>query len=438
MCERRKVLELFEKQKDFFDETVYKGIEANRKGTAKIRLTDDDGNPLRGIKIKVKQINHEFRFGANLFMLDELETVEKNEAYKKYFADLFNMATLPFYWCDLEPSPGKYRFSKDCEKIYRRPSIDLCIEFCKKNNIEPREHCLVFEDVHPSWVRSAATPEVKELIEERIRVLAEHYKEEIPCWEVINETLLPKHTKNPIPFYRERDYISWSFKAAEKYLKNNELCINDAHVNIWGNAFNFDRSAYYMLIERSLNDGARIESIGMQFHMFLRKEDEFWGTRLFYNPEHICDVLNTYSSFGKPLQISEVTIPAYSYSSEDEEVQADILEKLYSLWFSHPNMNQIVYWNLVDGYAAYAPKGDMTAGENYYYGGLLRFDLSPKPSYKRLKNLITKEWHTELELVTDENGETAFRGFYGDYIITTPKAAQQIKLSVKGNNNFMI
>ena len=81
--------------------------------------------------------------------------------------------------------------------------------------------------------------------------------------------------------------------------------------------------------------------------------------------------------------MTEVTIPAYSNSEEDEALQAEIIEKLYSIWFSHSNMEQIIYWNLVDGYAAFAPQGDMTAGENYYYD-LVNVsdsdsDLSSKP-----------------------------------------------------------
>ena len=82
--------------------------------------------------------------------------------------------------------------------------------------------------------------------------------------------------------------------------------------------------------------------------------------------------MDLYSSFGKPLQVTEVTIPAYSNSEKDEALQAEIIEKLYSIWFSHPNMEQIIYWNLVDGYAHVetddqavidASQGDMTIGE---------------------------------------------------------------------------
>jgi hypothetical protein len=84
----------------------------------------------------------------------------------------------------------------------------------------------------------------------------------------------------------------------------------------------------------------------------------------------------------------------------------------------------------------------MTIGENYYYGGLLRFDLSPKPAYFKIKELIKERWHTECELVTDENGNSEFRGFYGDYDveILTRDSIESKTVSVKKNseNNFTI
>ena len=69
----------------------------------------------------------------------------------------------------------------------------------------------------------------------------------------------------------------------------------------------------------------------------------------------------------------------------------------------------------MDGYAYKAEPGDMTAGENYYYGGLIRFDMTPKPAYYRIKNLFEKEWHTEGEAPHAYEGSYQFKGFYGDY-----------------------
>ena len=151
--------------------------------------------------------------------------------------------------------------------------------------------------------------------------------------------------------------------------------------------------------------------------------------------------MDLYSNFEKPLQITEVTVPAYSWAREDEEIQAELIEKLYSIWFSHPNVEQIIYWNLVDGYAHFwdpdpekirASQGNMSLGENYYHGGLLRFDMTPKPAYYKIKELLQERWHTEAELVTDENGYAEFRGFYGDYSAVVSSAEGEIsaKLSL--------
>ena len=144
MNDRRKVLELFDEQETSWKQRSAEGIERYRKGNGRITVVDKEGTPVSNAKIKLTQTNHEFRFGANLFMLDELESEEKNEKYKKYFSDIFNMATLPFYWDALEPERGKPRYAKDSPKIYRRPSPDLCIEFCEKHGIEPREHALAY------------------------------------------------------------------------------------------------------------------------------------------------------------------------------------------------------------------------------------------------------------------------------------------------------
>ena len=75
---RRRVLELFEEQSALISERVSYGIEAYRKGNGRIRVVDKCGAPITNAKIRLSQKGHEFRFGANLFMLDELESDEKS------------------------------------------------------------------------------------------------------------------------------------------------------------------------------------------------------------------------------------------------------------------------------------------------------------------------------------------------------------------------
>ena len=445
--DRYKTLEYFESNKDFFESTVNENIEKYRKGNMTISVIDENGNAVPNAKIKVNQIKHEFKFGANLFLLDELETDEKNKLYTDYFKNIFNMATLPFYWSSIEPEKGKLRYDKNSEKYYRRPPIDLCMEYCEENGIEPREHALAYEHHFPKWLSGATVDEIKEALENRYKEIAKRYADKIPTIEVTNEMLWNHRVTK---FYDENDYIEWCFKLAEKYFPNNQLVINEYTEAFWGeNCRSTDN--YYAYIEANLLKGARIDAIGAQFHIFESRESEMAKSSYLYNPKRLYDHMNLYSNLSKHLQVTEITIPAYSNESTDEEIQAKILEYLYTVWFSHPSIEQIIYWNLVDGYAYVEnptpeairwSQGNMSIGENVYYGGLFRFDMTPKPSYYALDNLINKKWNTQLNLTLNDEGNVDFKGFFGDYEIEIIKDGKTIRktftLSSKEKNNLVI
>ncbi len=426
-------LKHFREQKDWMDLKVSSGIELNRKGNAQIEFKSAGELP-KDITVEVKQKNHAFKFGCNIFMLDELETEEKNRIYREKFPECFNLATVPFYWSDLEPEQGKPRYAKDSPKVYRRPATDLCMEYCKEMGIEPKCHCLNYDNFVPNWVRDLPVQEHKNLLEKRFRELAERYAKDIPSWEVTNETLQSDTLlRKQSSFFYEDDFLDWSFRMADRYFPNNRLIIND--YNIWWPYSLNDRTAYYMQIQRLLKDGTKhLDSIGMQYHGFYDQAKEAEWVANYYNPEKMYKLLDLYARFGLAEQITEMTISAFSNSEEDEAIQAEVLKNIYSIFFSHPAMEAVIYWNLVDGYAAFAPQGDMSAGENKYYGGLLRFDMSEKPAYKMLKKLVNEEWHTETT-VKAVDGKVGFRGFYGDYELTVHADGKTIPVDFKFSKN---
>ena len=196
-------------------------------------------------------------------------------------------------------------------------------------------------------------------------------------------------------------------------------------------------------MSRLLRNGiAHLDSVGIQFHSFFPQEREEEIAKTRYNPVYLYEVFNTYAKLGKKLQITEMTIPAYSNSDEDEAVQAELIENVYKVFFSHPSMEAAIYWNMVDGYAAFAPQGDMQSGENKYYGGIRRFDLSEKPASKVLKNLFQNVWHTETESATDDGGVAKLRGFYArlvaEIICNDMTKTLTIPISSKRNNEFEV
>ena len=97
-------------------------IEKYRKGDALIEIINKNGNPVAGVTVGIKQITHDFLFGCNLFVLGQLKTPELNSRYERAFANLFNFATVPFYWGGLEPQQGHPRFEEGSEPIWRRAS----------------------------------------------------------------------------------------------------------------------------------------------------------------------------------------------------------------------------------------------------------------------------------------------------------------------------
>lgn len=429
MENRKEILRHFNEQKYLIEDRLNSCIESERKTRCKINLKNADGEPVKGAHVEVKQIKHAFRYGANLFMLDEIPESDKNEEYKRLFRETFNMATLPFYWDGIEPVKGKTRYSKDSEKIYRRPAPDLCIEFCEKYGIEPREHALAYDRFFPEWLYGTSLLECKKAYEKRCSEIAERYGDKIRTIEVTNEM---EWARNQVrtELYRQPDFIEYSFKTAEKYFSANQLVINEHTSGVWTNRISYQRG-YKCAIENALARGARIDAIGMQFHSFVKSELEETLLPYRYNPYELFYTMDDYAKLGKPLQITEVTIPAYSKNDEDEAIQAEIIENLYKIWFGHPAVEQIIYWNLVDGYAAFAPLGDMTSGENYYHGGLVRFDMTPKPAYYKIKNLFEKVWHTECEAVPEADGGYYFKGFLGDYELAVTYDGKTVTKPIK-------
>ena len=434
----RDMLAPYKRHRDEVDGRIRDGIERHRKADAALRLTDETGAPVAGAKVTLVQRSHDFGLGCNLFLLGELETEEKNETYRRVFAETFNMATLPFYWNTLEPTPGSLRFAADSPRIYRRPPPDLCVGFCREHGIKPKLHCLNYDAwPTPDWVPRDGVAAVKRALETRFTQIAERYAASIPCVEVTNETLNPPVPKCT-PFFLEPDFIHWSFETARKYFPTNELVINEPTSKVLWNIFGEmpdhmrqrflgNRSQYYLLLEHELAQRTPIDAVGIQYHIFVPRERAVSTAATLCDPLFLYRVMDLYGSFGVPLQITETTLPAHGVSAEDEEVQAELLRMTYSVFFSHPTMEAVIYWNLVDGYAAGGSPGDMTAGENRYRGGLLRFDMGEKPAFRELRRLFREEWRTRCVLETNADGRCSFRGFRGDYDAVVEKNGRLVK-----------
>ena len=390
---------------------IRSGTEMYRKGFGHFVLKDAEGGEVAGATIRLKQKTHEYKFGCNAFMIDSFPEKEQNERYEKVFGSLFNLAVVPFYWSDLEPEQGKTRFTKESPFLYRRPAPDRVLEFCEKYGIMPKGHPLCWHNFWPGWVPNN-TKDVMRLLEKRFEEISERYRDKIPVWDAVNEaqTLHPSCRKNAPPL--PPDYVEQVFHLADRFFPDNRKLYNDD--STWWN-FQGDYTPVYLLVRHLLERGCKVGGLGLQYHMFGNMTgDNCIGVNRPLNPRCILQCLDQYQKLGIPVNFSEVSVISRRDLGDGDRFQELVAEKLYRLWFSHPATEAIVWWNMVDGTAAYAPLGS-EEGENSLRAGLVNYDFTPKPAFRALERLIKREWHTETVLEYRAGADNRFHGFYGKY-----------------------
>jgi GH35 family endo-1,4-beta-xylanase len=365
-------------------------------------VLDESGKPVAGAEVTLRQKRHEFLFGCNIFLHGRVGSPADEEAYRSRFAAIFNYATLPFYWGAYEPERGQPGHA------YR----ERVAKWCAENGIRTKGHPLVWN--HPAsvprWLPADAR-EVRALSDARVADCVSRFKGLIDIWDVVNESTDPGRFKdgNRMTDAYEAlgtvDFTTGSFLVARKANPETTLLINDYRTD----------DAYDKLISRLARDGRRLyDAIGVQSHM----HDGAWS------PAHAWNVCEKFARFGVPIHFTETTLvsgrrlgPGENWGPTEpelEEKQAREAVAFYTTLFSHPAVEAITWWDFAD-------RGAWQRAA----AGLLRRDLSPKPMYDRLVDLIKKTWWTDVTLKAGEKGEAEARAFYGDYEVQVRHGDQQ-------------
>jgi len=395
--------------------TASERIARHRQGDATVRVVDAQGNPVAGATVTVEQVRHAFLFGCNVFGLGQFPTEALNRAYADRFAALLNYATLPFYWGSFEPQEGKPRYD-DLERMAR---------WCAEHGITAKGHPLVWHEVVPPWA-PADLEALESRLSQRVHDIVGRFRGLIDVWDVINEATVSAGVDNPVGHWVKArspaTCVGASLAWAREANPDAMLLVND---------FNLSPS-YENLLETLRKEGRPVDAIGIQSHMHVG----VWPL------ERVWQVCETYGRFGLPLHFTETTVlsgapktdhdwmgyhPNWNTTPEGEVQQAEYVEKFYRLLFSHPAVEAITWWDFSDAGAWQGAPA-----------GLLRKDMSPKPVYDRLLQMIKSEWWTRAEGQTDAAGEFHCRGFYGQYTITVRQEGREAHLAarlVKGARN---
>ena len=117
------------------------------------------------------------------------------------------------------------------------------------------------------------------------------------------------------------------------------------------------------------------------------------------------------------IDLNDYQVDQWPTSPEYEIRQRDETEEMFRILWESPSVEAITEWDFADDAWLHAPAGLVGEGDNRL-----------KPVYEKLDQLINKEWHTEVQLITDDAGWVDFEGYQGDYHIETAGQAGDTEL----------
>ena len=294
----------------------------------------------------------DLRLGCNFFKYGS-----PNDRYAKYFRQLFDYATLPFYPRDTVPEQGVYRYDY----------IEHALEFLGENKIAPKGHPLWFghDEVNPAWLKGLPFDELRLRAGEIARHHVGTFRGRIGVWDAMNEAhdwancfelnhaQLTELTRTCCEAVREADpgaqsIVNVCLPFAE-YVAGRYNCYGPLPERLWSPL------AY---LRRMIAEGVDFDITGVQLYFPAR--DMIAVSRL----------LDVFLSLGKPVHITEMGVNGglraagsgagrSQWSQLDmsegtwhggwnERTQAEWMETFYTIAAAKPNITALTWWDFIE------------------------------------------------------------------------------------------
>lgn len=366
-----------------------------RKRDVTLKFSGGGSSSVLGTFIKVRQMQNSFPFGSCMS-----RTNLDNEDFVNFFVKNFNWAVfgneLKWYWT--EAQQGNFNYS----------DADEMLDLCKKNNIEARGHCIFWEvdGTVQQWIKALNKNDMMTAVQNRLTGLLTRYKGKFSHYDVNNEML---HGS----FYQDhlgKDIRANMFKTANQLDPSALLFVNDYHVEDGCDT----RSSPEKYIEQILDlqeQGAPVGGIGIQGHI-----DSPVGPV-------VCSALDKLGILGLPIWFTELDV-----SSVNEYVRGDDLEVMLREAYAHPAVDGVMLWGFWELFMS---------RDNAH---LVNAEGELNEAGKRYLSL-KKEWLSRAHGHIDEQGQFAFRGFHGTYVLeieTVSKKMTKTFVVDKGDSPLVV
>ncbi|MDF3130258.1 endo-1,4-beta-xylanase [Kiritimatiellaeota bacterium B1221] len=351
-------------------------IEELRKAPLRIHVVDENGQPVPDASVVIQQLRHAFAFGSAVDASLLLSDTPDAHRYQEVVSQNFNRVVLEN---DLKWAPWKLRPDQALKAL----------AWLAARDIEVRGHVLVwpsFKKMYRAEVYENSPEALSEYIRDHVRDIASTVGNLVQQWDVLNE---PYDNHDAMDILGKSEMSEW-FRVAKASAPDAKLFINDYGILSGGGADISHQQHYEETIGFLLDQKAPLEGIGFQSH---------FATTL-TSPEKIWNLLERFGEFGLPMQITELDVDV-----ESDELQADYLRDLMTLYFSHPKVEGILIWGFWEG-KHYKPRC-----------ALYHQDWSLKPAGYTWRDLVFNQWWSRSRTRTDPEGWVESRVFFGEYVL---------------------
>lgn len=302
----------------------------------------------------------------------------KEPAYQQLIKDNFHFVTVPISWKMIEPKEGEQNWEL----------LDECINWLAHHRIAIKVGPLLnfTPQATPDWlfIWENDFEQVREMAYEFVSHVVDRFGHKVQAWDVVSGL----NAENGFKFSFEQILeITRSAALAAKRAAHRGLILVEL-TELWGGYYAFNQRTVPPMIyaDTLCQSGVNFDGFGLK----LRFGRGAAGMRTRDLLDISC-LLDRFANFGKPVHLTGVQVPSLPdgrdgsgrigeagswHGAWSETTQAEWLEKFYRIGLSRPYVETITWQDLVD-----------TEDAVLQQGGLLRPDLTPKPSFEMLMKL---------------------------------------------------
>ena len=376
-------------------------IEKFRRADIAITVKDAGGNPVADAPVRVRMKRHAFGFATAVDSATLTGGGEINRRYREELLRNFNKVAIE--------NDLKWPFFE----TWAAGRFDPAERWLRENGFDIHAHVLVWPgrtNLPPDVQQMLqANPVDKEALRRRINShieqLVNFTKGRVAEWDVLNE---PYDNKDVQAALGNAEMAEW-FKLARLHDPNLKLFLNDYDIVERG-GFLFPHISFtYNTLKFIQENGGPVDGFGFQSHFSGGLTD----------PARVYDLFDQFAQHVNHLQITE-----FDVSNVDEETRARYTRDYLTLAFSHPKMNGFTVWGFWAG-RHWRPDA-----------ALIKLDWSPTKALEAWRDLIYREWWTDVEGRTDENGMFRVRGFLGQYEVEAAGSTRPLSVQLDQANTL--